>query len=290
MLCDLAALTNNIYCDSQNGVLVNRFPVMMMPIGWREFPTIFWYDYIQKLTLENSIESDELDGMPIGMPSIFVFLVPKLIIDYVMKIKQCILTDHYLPFIINWNFAAFSHCYWNAEAVAPLVVCAVLISYFSVSCHFLGTLFSSCTDSLAIHMKLPLIFAMNTMCLFWCIAYLYIFFLALSSMCVHLNKGTITYLCFFVHISTCRVSTNKWWSFYYGKVYISYPCFYLCLLWSVRKHWMKLSSSEYEIIGNIFCKWCRIVFVSTFKQYRRKISVSFKQNLDCYTCLYGSVW
>ena len=38
LLCDLAALTNRIYCTSQHGTLVNRFPVMMMLIGWREFP------------------------------------------------------------------------------------------------------------------------------------------------------------------------------------------------------------------------------------------------------------
>ena len=37
----LAALTNSIYYDSQHGALMNRFPVMMSPIGWREFPTIF---------------------------------------------------------------------------------------------------------------------------------------------------------------------------------------------------------------------------------------------------------
>ena len=42
LLLNLAALTNSIYCNSQHGTLMNRFPVMMTPIGWREFPTIFW--------------------------------------------------------------------------------------------------------------------------------------------------------------------------------------------------------------------------------------------------------
>ena len=37
----LAALTNSIYCNPI-GALMNRFPVMVTPIGWREFPTIFW--------------------------------------------------------------------------------------------------------------------------------------------------------------------------------------------------------------------------------------------------------
>ena len=37
----LAALTNSIYCTSQRGTLINRRPVMMTPIGCREFPTIF---------------------------------------------------------------------------------------------------------------------------------------------------------------------------------------------------------------------------------------------------------
>ena len=41
LLRDLAALTNSIYCNSQCGPLMNRFPVMMTPIGWRKFPTIF---------------------------------------------------------------------------------------------------------------------------------------------------------------------------------------------------------------------------------------------------------
>ena len=44
-LCNLAALTNSIYCNSQHGALMNRFSVMMAPIGWREFPTIFWSDF-----------------------------------------------------------------------------------------------------------------------------------------------------------------------------------------------------------------------------------------------------
>ena len=39
---DLSTPTNNIYCKSQHGALMNRFQVMMTPIGWREFPTIFW--------------------------------------------------------------------------------------------------------------------------------------------------------------------------------------------------------------------------------------------------------
>ena len=42
LLSDLAALTNSIYFNSQHGALLNRFPVRMTPIGWREFPTIFW--------------------------------------------------------------------------------------------------------------------------------------------------------------------------------------------------------------------------------------------------------
>ena len=41
LLRNLAALTNSIYCNSQRGALMNRFPVMMTPIGWREFLTIF---------------------------------------------------------------------------------------------------------------------------------------------------------------------------------------------------------------------------------------------------------
>ena len=41
-LRDRAALTKRIHCTSQHGALVNRFPVMMTLIGWREFPTIFW--------------------------------------------------------------------------------------------------------------------------------------------------------------------------------------------------------------------------------------------------------
>ena len=46
LLRDLAALTNSIYCNSQHGALMNRFPVKMTPIGWREFPTIFWSDHL----------------------------------------------------------------------------------------------------------------------------------------------------------------------------------------------------------------------------------------------------
>ena len=41
LLRDLAALTNSIYCKSQHGALMNRFPVMITPIGWKEFPTTF---------------------------------------------------------------------------------------------------------------------------------------------------------------------------------------------------------------------------------------------------------
>ena len=44
VLRDLATLTNSTYCTSQHGALVNRFPVMMTPFGWREFPTIFWFE------------------------------------------------------------------------------------------------------------------------------------------------------------------------------------------------------------------------------------------------------
>ena len=33
LLRDLGALTNSIYCNSQRGALMNRFPVMMTPIG-----------------------------------------------------------------------------------------------------------------------------------------------------------------------------------------------------------------------------------------------------------------
>ena len=42
LLRNLAALTNSTYCNSQHGTLMNRFPVMMTPIAWREFPIIFW--------------------------------------------------------------------------------------------------------------------------------------------------------------------------------------------------------------------------------------------------------
>ena len=42
LLRNLAAPTNSIYCNSQHGALMNRCSVMMTPIGWREFPTIFW--------------------------------------------------------------------------------------------------------------------------------------------------------------------------------------------------------------------------------------------------------
>ena len=31
---DLAAPTKSIYCTSQRGALMNRFPVMMMPVRW----------------------------------------------------------------------------------------------------------------------------------------------------------------------------------------------------------------------------------------------------------------
>ena len=41
LLRNLAALTNSIYCTSQHGALMNRLPVMMTPIGWREFPIIY---------------------------------------------------------------------------------------------------------------------------------------------------------------------------------------------------------------------------------------------------------
>ena len=43
LLRDLAVLTNNIYCISQLGALVNRLPVMMTPIGWREFPNFSFH-------------------------------------------------------------------------------------------------------------------------------------------------------------------------------------------------------------------------------------------------------
>ena len=49
LLLNLAALTNRIYCNSQHGALMNRFPVEMTPIGWREFPTIFWSDFQKPL-------------------------------------------------------------------------------------------------------------------------------------------------------------------------------------------------------------------------------------------------
>ena len=41
LLRNLVALGNSIYYNSQCGALMNRFPVMMTPAGWREFPTIF---------------------------------------------------------------------------------------------------------------------------------------------------------------------------------------------------------------------------------------------------------
>ena len=41
LLRNVAALTNSIYCNSRHGALMNRFSVMMTPIGWREFPTIY---------------------------------------------------------------------------------------------------------------------------------------------------------------------------------------------------------------------------------------------------------
>ena len=41
LLRALDALTNSIYCNSERGALMNRFTVMMTPIGWEEFPTIF---------------------------------------------------------------------------------------------------------------------------------------------------------------------------------------------------------------------------------------------------------
>ena len=40
LLRDLAALTISICCNSQHGALMNRFPVMMTPIGWREFSNL----------------------------------------------------------------------------------------------------------------------------------------------------------------------------------------------------------------------------------------------------------
>ena len=50
LLCDLGTLTNSIYFNSQRGTLMNRFHIPI-PIGWREFPTIFWSAYILNLVL-----------------------------------------------------------------------------------------------------------------------------------------------------------------------------------------------------------------------------------------------
>ena len=52
LLRDLAKLTNSIYCYSQHGGLMNRFPVMITPISWREFPTIFWSEKVTHLQFD----------------------------------------------------------------------------------------------------------------------------------------------------------------------------------------------------------------------------------------------
>ena len=61
LLRDLATLTNNIYCNSQRGALMNRFPVMMTPIGWREFPTIFWSGWNRTL-FPRELKSKNVEG------------------------------------------------------------------------------------------------------------------------------------------------------------------------------------------------------------------------------------
>ena len=55
LLRDLAALTNSIYCNSQHGALMNRFPVMVTAVGWREFLTIFWFECSQPVYLKSWI-------------------------------------------------------------------------------------------------------------------------------------------------------------------------------------------------------------------------------------------
>ena len=55
LLRDLGALTNSIYCNSQCEALMNRFPVMMTLIGWRKFPTIFWYVYVLLVCIISNI-------------------------------------------------------------------------------------------------------------------------------------------------------------------------------------------------------------------------------------------
>ena len=56
LLRDLAAVTKNIYCHSQHGALMNRFPVMTTAIGWRELPTVFWSDLNLVVLLSNDLK------------------------------------------------------------------------------------------------------------------------------------------------------------------------------------------------------------------------------------------
>ena len=41
MVRNISEQANSIYSTSQHEALMNRFPLMMTPIGWKEFPTIF---------------------------------------------------------------------------------------------------------------------------------------------------------------------------------------------------------------------------------------------------------
>ena len=155
---------------------------------------------------------------PIGMPSIFVFLVPKTyywLCDE--KLKQRILTDQYLPFIINWNFASFFTLLLKCRSSGTSGGMCLFWSHISqLAVIFLGTLFSSLYRLFGYtYENFPWYLLWIQCAYFWCIAYLYIFFSSFKQYVLYiLNEGTINipmFLC--SHFPPVESSTNKWWSF-----------------------------------------------------------------------------
>ena len=61
LLRNLAALTNSIYCISQHGALMNRFPVMLMPIGLKRisYNFLIWIYLLKTERMTNRKEIKE---------------------------------------------------------------------------------------------------------------------------------------------------------------------------------------------------------------------------------------
>ena len=117
----VADLANDIHCNIPPEALI-QFPVMRPPIGWNEFPTIFWSDFIDPQNIALCLQREH-------HPTSWVFPdntahgTSKMLLIY-HNASECKTTCHvYSSVETIYSFCGCSFLLWILICICDITVC-----------------------------------------------------------------------------------------------------------------------------------------------------------------------